>query len=211
MTIRINVIDSDVRRRARISHELNARNAHVEIYEGVAELSLGGKANGLIFLCDEPAGGLAQTIDRLRKSARAIMPVVGYAQDPQPEHVVSAMRAGALDYLRWPFDERLLDRVFERVSNGDDRFVRQELLRSRARARVHDLTGRERDVLTHLVNGLSNKAIGRALGISPRTVEIHRANMMTKLGANSSPDAVRIGIYAGLDKLADTVELLAVA
>jgi DNA-binding CsgD family transcriptional regulator len=73
------------------------------------------------------------------------------------------------------------------------------------------LTGRERDVLTHLVDGLSNKEIGRALGISPRTVEIHRANMMTKLGANSSPDAVRIGIYAGLDKLSDTVERLAVA
>ena len=211
MTMRINVIDPDVRRRARISHELNARDAHVEIYEGLAELNLGGTANGLIFLCDEPAGGLAQTIDRLRKSARAIMPVVGYAKDPQPEHVVSAMRAGALDYLRWPFDERLLDRVFQRVSNCDDRIVRQELLRSRARARVHDLTGRERDVLTHLVDGLSNKEIGRALGISPRTVEIHRANMMAKLGANSSPDAVRIGIYAGLDKLSDTVERLAVA
>jgi FixJ family two-component response regulator len=211
MTIRINVIDPDVRRRAQISHAFNARDAHVEIYEGVAELGLGGTVNGLVFICDQPAGELATTIEKVRKTTQAILPVVGYAEDPRPEDVVRGMRAGALDFLRWPFDEQLLDDVFRRVANGDDRFLREELLRSQAEAKVRDLSARETDVLTQLVNGLSNKEIGRALSISPRTVEIHRANMMTKLGANSTPDAVRIGIYAGLDKLADTVELLAVA
>jgi FixJ family two-component response regulator len=211
MTIRINVIDPDVRRRARISHTLNACDAHVEIYDDVAELARDGRLSGLMFMSDEPAGGLAARIAHVRAATQTILPVVGYAEDPQPQHVVEAVRAGAMDYLRWPFDGRLLDSVFERLTSGRDRFVQEELLRSQARARVHELSDRETDVLTQLVRGLSNKEIGRALSISHRTVEIHRANMMGKLGAQSTPDAVRIGVYAGLDEFADAADLLAVA
>jgi len=211
MTIRLNVIDPDVRRRARISHALNGRDAHVEIYDDVAEAARDGRLGGLVFMSDEPAGALAAKIGHLRAATQTILPVVGYGEDPQPHHVVAAVRAGAMDYLRWPFDERLLDGVFARLANGRDRFVQEEMLRSRARARVHGLSDRETDVLTQLVKGLSNKEIGRALNISHRTVEIHRANMMSKLGAQSTPDAVRIGVYAGLDELTAAAELLQVA
>jgi FixJ family two-component response regulator len=211
MTIRVNVIDFDIRRRARISHVLNARDAHVEIYDDVAELARDGRLSGLIFMSDEPAGTVASKIRHVRAATQAIHPVIGYSEDPQPQHVVAAVRAGAIDYLRWPFDERQLDGVLERLASGRDRFVQEEMLRSRARARVHDLSDRETDVLTQLVKGLSNKEIGRALSISHRTVEIHRANMMAKLGAQSTPDAVRIGVYAGLDELTAVENLLAVA
>jgi DNA-binding CsgD family transcriptional regulator len=95
------------------------------------------------------------------------------------------------------------------MTEGHDRLLQEEIVRSQARARVHELSGRETDVLTQLVRGLSNKEIGRALSISHRTVEIHRANMMSKLGANSTGDAVRIGVRAGLDEVGDTAELLA--
>ena len=64
---------------------------------------------------------------------------------------------------------------------------------------VEGLSARELEVLMGLVQGASNKAIGRTLGISPRTVEIHRANLKRKLGAVSTADLVRIGIYAGID------------
>ena len=64
---------------------------------------------------------------------------------------------------------------------------------------VERLTARERDVLKGLVAGESNKAIARFLGISPRTVEIHRTNLKRKLGASSTADLVRIGIYSSLD------------
>lgn len=64
---------------------------------------------------------------------------------------------------------------------------------------VERLSTRELEVLIGLVRGASNKAIGRALGISPRTVEIHRSNLKRKLGAASTADLVRIGIYAGID------------
>lgn len=211
MTIRINVVDSDVRRRARISHALNARDTYVEIYENLAELRQGGKPSGLLLVADEPAGALATQIGQFRQSLPAVLPIVGYAEDPEAEHVVAAMRAGAIDYLRWPFDERVLGRVFDRVTQGNDRLLQEEVVRSTAKAKVHELSGRETDVLTQLVKGLSNKEIGRALSISHRTVEIHRANMMAKLGANSTGDAVRIGVHAGLDETGGTAELLAAA
>jgi FixJ family two-component response regulator len=209
MTIRINVIDPDVRRRARIAHTLTAREAHVEIYESLAEFLEGGKAGGLLFIGDEPAGGLATKIAEVRASVPAILPIVGYAEDPEAEPIVAAMRAGAVDYLRWPFADRVLDRSLQRMTEGHDRLLQEEIVRSQARARVHELSGRETDVLTQLVRGLSNKEIGRALSISHRTVEIHRANMMSKLGANSTGDAVRIGVRAGLDEVSGTAELLA--
>jgi FixJ family two-component response regulator len=209
MTIRINVIDPDVRRRARIAHALTAREAHVEIYESLAEFLEGGKAGGLLFIGDEPAGGLATKIAEVRASVPAILPIVGYAEDPEAEPIVAAMRAGAVDYLRWPFADRVLDRSLQRMTEGHDRLLQEEIVRSQARARVHELSGRETDVLTQLVRGLSNKEIGRALSISHRTVEIHRANMISKLGANSTGDAVRIGVRAGLDEVGDTAELLA--
>ena len=211
MTIRINVIDPDVRRRARISHALNARNAHVEIYDNVGELAKDARVNGLIFTADDPAGELAATVAQIRAVIPAVLPVVGYGEEPQPEHVVAAVRAGAIDYLRWPFHEQLLDGVLQRLATGRDPFVQEEMLRSRARTRVRELSDRETDVLARLIQGLSNKEIGRDLCISHRTVEIHRANMMSKLGANSTSDAVRIGIYAGLDEACDPAGLLAVA
>ena len=68
-----------------------------------------------------------------------------------------------------------------------------------AKNAVERLTPRELQVLKGIVQGDSSKGIARCLEISPRTVEIHRANLMRKLGAGSSADAVRIGIYAGVD------------
>ena len=69
---------------------------------------------------------------------------------------------------------------------------------SRAQAQVDGLSPREREVLACLVKGMANKVVAHELGISPRTVEVHRANLMDKLGARSLPDLVRIGLAAGM-------------
>jgi len=111
---------------------------------------------------------------------------------------VEAMKLGAADFIEKPFeDEKLLTMINAALNNAEassrrDRKALEivELMRS--------LTARERDVLDGLVAGRSNKDIGRDLDISPRTVEIYRANLMKKMQATSLSELVRIAIKAGL-------------
>ena len=113
---------------------------------------------------------------------------------------VQAMKAGAVDFIEKPFEKAAL------LSAIDEGFARIEHAgRSRARAgeaqvRLQALTPRERDVLEGLVKGHPNKTIAYDLDISPRTVEIHRANLMSKLGVASLSEALRIAFAAGLDE-----------
>lgn len=113
---------------------------------------------------------------------------------------VQAMKAGAVDFIEKPFEKAVL------LSAIEEGFSRLEHSgRSRARAeeatvRLQALTPRERDVLEGLVRGHPNKTIAYDLDISPRTVEIHRANLMSKLGVASLSEALRIAFAAGLDE-----------
>lgn len=111
---------------------------------------------------------------------------------------VTAMKQGAIDFLEKPFDREslfaALDRGFERLARAGDAEVESQ----EAAVRVAALTGRERDVLRGLVAGNPNKTIAFDLGISPRTVEVHRANLMTKLEVRSLSEALRIAFAAGL-------------
>ena len=113
---------------------------------------------------------------------------------------VQAMKAGAVDFIEKPFEKAVL------LSAIDEGFARIEQAgRSRARAeeaqvRLQALTPRERDVLEGLVKGHPNKTIAYDLDISPRTVEIHRANLMGKLEVASLSEALRIAFAAGLDE-----------
>ena len=121
--------------------------------------------------------------------AGRLLPVVmvtGHADVPL---AVAAMRAGVADFIEKPYPpDRLLDAVAEAST------VRAPV----AVAPLPPLTARELDVLSALVTGQSNKQIARGLGISHRTVEVHRASMMTRLGARNLAEAVRIGLAAGL-------------
>jgi len=103
---------------------------------------------------------------------------------------VSAIKRGAYDFLTKPFREgELLEKI--RSAIEQHKAERERLLRLQAiQERVDTCTPRERDVMRLLVQGLSNKGIAEALGISPRTVEIHRAHVMEKMGAESLPALV---------------------
>lgn len=106
--------------------------------------------------------------------------------------VVAAMKFGATDFLQKPFAaSAMADRVREAVTAY--RRSREEHIEGLADfAGRHRLTGRERDVLQQVAQGASNKEAGRRLGISPRTVEVHRARIMDKLGAKNAADLMRI-------------------
>ncbi|ARR53409.1 DNA-binding response regulator [Rhizorhabdus wittichii DC-6] len=111
---------------------------------------------------------------------------------------VRAMKAGAVDFLEKPFEKAVLlasiETAFQRLSAADDIRVRA----NEAQTLLGVLTPRERDVLEGLAQGLPNKTIAYDLGISARTVEVHRANLMSKLDVRSLSDALRIAFAAGL-------------
>jgi FixJ family two-component response regulator len=203
MRSHIHVIDSDLHRRARESHEILRLNLHAEIYENIDEFGSQVPKSGLIFAADNAIGdGPIEIVELLEARGRRL-PIAMYSEAPSPEKIVKAMLDGALDYLQWPFDPALLDGAIERLEIEGERRTQQYVRRAKAKALIDELSPREMDVLNSLVSGNANKQTAQELGISPRTVEIHRGNMMRKLNARSPSDAVRLALYAGLDEPSD--------
>ncbi|KQX23575.1 MULTISPECIES: response regulator transcription factor [unclassified Sphingomonas] len=126
------------------------------------------------------------------------MPVIILTGHGDVTIAVRAMKAGAVDFLEKPFEKATLlssiETAFQRIAASDEIAVRA----SEARTLLGVLTPRERDVLEGLAQGLPNKTIAYDLGISPRTVEVHRANLMSKLDVRSLSDALRIAFAAGM-------------
>ena len=124
------------------------------------------------------------------------MPVVILTGHGDVEIAVQAMRAGAINFLEKPYEKEALiaamEEAFVRLENSE----LKEMAASEAKVRLACLTGREQDVLEGLMAGYPNKTIAYDLGISPRTVEIYRANMMEKLRVRSLAEALRIGFAA---------------
>lgn len=197
---RVYIVDGDHRRRAKIAREFQVRSLHGEIYEDLVEFGQSLPRAGIVFAADEPADGCdPRAIVALIASSGGMLPVIAYSERPTPEMIVSAIRCGAFDYLEWPFEPSLLDAAMRHVASEGERTARKAQIRALAKAKVGLLTRREREVLVSLLKGLSNQDIGKALSISPRTVEVHRSSLMRKLGARSASEATRIGLYADLD------------
>jgi two-component system response regulator FixJ len=108
------------------------------------------------------------------------------------------MKVGAQDFFEKPFDAEALLAAVRAALNRQENVGRRNVELSEIRAKVETLSKRELEVLQGLVAGHPNKTIAYDLGISPRTVEIYRANVMTKMNAASLSDLVRMAIVAGL-------------
>ena len=138
-----------------------------------------------------------ELLQRVREE-RPELPVIVITGHGDVPLAVEAMKLGAADFLEKPFDDDLLiASVRSALNQGADAAKRNAEV-----ADIHDklaaLSNRERQVLEGLVAGKPNKVIAFDLGISPRTVEIYRANLMTKMGANSLSDLVRMAMIAGI-------------
>jgi len=114
------------------------------------------------------------------------------------ERAVAAMKAGAADYLAKPCPPGALVAAVDAALSCLDRHHHAAATQKVARTNIARLSGREAEVLKGLIDGRPNKDIAQALSLSPRTVEIYRANVMEKLGARSLSDALRIAFTAGL-------------
>lgn len=138
-------------------------------------------------------------LKRLKQDHRALPIVVmtGHGDIPL---AVEAMKLGAIDFLEKPFeDERLLNAITTALSRTADE-MKNEAAAAEVAARIASLSPRERQVMEGLVAGLSNKLIAREYDISPRTIEVYRANVMTKMQASSVSELVRLAIRGGLLK-----------
>jgi two-component system response regulator FixJ len=113
---------------------------------------------------------------------------------------VEAMKLGALDFLEKPFDDQRLIGMIEVALSQSESTSKGETVPAELAARVASLTPRERQVMQGLVTGQPNKAIAREYDISPRTVEVYRANVMTKMRASNLSELVRSAIRAGVLK-----------
>jgi two-component system response regulator FixJ len=124
--------------------------------------------------------------------------VVAYRETIDPGRIVDTLHAGAIDYLTWPLDpDTLPDRLQITAARAKKRMhnTQRKLVADRG---LSVLSKREREVLDAVAAGNSNKAIAHQLGISPRTIEIHRANMMGKLGVKHIAEAVAVALRADL-------------
>lgn len=201
----LHFVDSDSQVRAELVRTGYAIGHHCEIYADMSELGAHPPRSGLIIVRDQAeTGGIAAVLDRLL-SLGIWLPVVAMGFQPSASNIVQAIKDGALDYMVLPLKPERLSKAIAKVSReaGDVSALRQRVLV--ARSRLSNLSGREREVLEGLTNGGSNKEIARILSISPRTVEIHRANMMNKLGARHAAEAIRISLEAAGDQHAGQV------
>ncbi|MGD9922077.1 MAG: response regulator FixJ [Pseudorhodoplanes sp.] len=190
----VHVIDDDDAVRDSLSFLLRAANFDVATYQSAAQFlqTFTRDMNGCVITdVRMPDVSGLDLLRRLRELACTV-PVIVMTGHGDIQLAVEAMKAGALDFLEKPFDdERVLAAVrqaLEARRADSERSGR----RSEIEERLASLSQRERQVLDGLVAGLPNKTIAHDLGISPRTVEVYRANVMTKMQAGSLSELVRL-------------------
>ncbi|TCD06920.1 helix-turn-helix transcriptional regulator [Erythrobacteraceae bacterium CFH 75059] len=189
--------------RAAVARTGYALGHHCEVYADAAELAEREPQHGIVLCAETPdpdgggGAGLAAAAVAALTRAGCWLPVIALDADPQTNRVVAAVKKGVLDYLPLPLDAARLSDSLARISADVAAHGEAQRQAVAAARRMADLSRREREVLDWLTRGCSNKAIARQLTISPRTVEIHRAKMMTKLGARHAAEAIRLRLEAG--------------
>lgn len=191
---KIFLVDSDMRRRASISHYLARCEIHVEPYENVAELRGHMADFGLVLIHDEKAE-IAQVLEYMAEAGNWL-PLIGFSEQPDPRAVARAIHSGAIDYLAWPFAENEIVGILRDAAVLAETVGQRKNREYTAKKRLDRLSKREREVLLSVANGLSSHKIAEQLEISPRTVEIHRSNMLNKMGASNTSEAIRFAVEA---------------
>lgn len=196
----IYVVDDDEAIRRSLSFLLKTSGYAVRLFEGGTAFlkEAAGLESGCVLLDVRMPDIDGLEVQRELRARGIMLPVVIMTGHGDIDMAVAAMKAGASEFIEKPFEKAALLGCVEaaRLLSAADRGAGARA--EDARARLNALTDRERDVLDGLVEGLPNKTIAFDLGISPRTVEIHRANLMQKLEVKSLAEALRIAFHAGV-------------
>ena len=127
-------------------------------------------------------------------SAVPVIIVTGHADVPM---AIQAMKAGAFDFIEKPYSDQLLLERIQCAIEQDDCFKKQQTINNEINLKIKSLTPRELEVMGLVVSGHSNKSIAKELGVSIKTVEVHRGNLMTKMEAKSLSELVRLVMSSG--------------
>jgi two-component system response regulator FixJ len=193
----VHVVDDDVAVRQSLSFLLASDGLPVRLHESAsAFLDSVREAAGCI-VTDVRMPGIdgIEFLRRLKARGFAVPVIVmtGHADVPL---AVEAMKEGAVDFVEKPFDDDLFLAAIRSALSKQAHSAAQNAHTAEVRARIEALSEREAQVLEGLVSGKANKVIANDLGISPRTVEIYRANVMTKMQARSLSALVRMALLA---------------
>jgi two-component system response regulator FixJ len=196
----VHVIDDDEAVRESLAFLLRANQIEVQTYES-GTVFLGAvphlKAGCVVTDVRMPEISGIELLRRLQE-LKIFLPVIVITGHGDVPLAVEAMKFGAADFLEKPFDDEILLAAVRSALNRQDSEGKRQAERAAIDDRLAALSNREREVLEGLVAGRANKQIAFDLGISPRTVEIYRANLMTKMQAASLSELVRMALTAGI-------------
>ncbi len=199
---KVYVIDDDEAMRDSLDFLLGSADFSVRLFESAQHFldALDSVEFGCV-VSDIRMPGLdgIELLKRL-KANRSSLPVLIMTGHGDIPLAVEAMRLGAVDFLEKPFEDDRLIGMIEIALKQAESGARSEAATLDAAARVESLSPREHQVMEGLVAGLSNKQIAREYDISPRTIEVYRANVMTKMQASSLSELVRLAMRAGAIK-----------
>jgi two-component system response regulator FixJ len=196
----VHVIDDDKAIRQSLAFLLQAAKLEVKTYaSAMAFLDALPDAAASCVITDIRMPGMSG-VDLLRRlnELKIGVPVIVITGHGDVALAVEAMKAGAVDFLEKPFDDDVLLASVQSALKRQDGETKRHTERLEIEGRLAGLSNRERDVLGGLVAGRANKQIAFDLGISPRTVEIYRANLMNKMKAGSLSDLVRMALIVGI-------------
>ncbi len=194
----VHLIDDDDGVRQSLAFLLTTAGLAVRVYEsGVAFLAVVNTLQPGCIVSDVRMPGIdGLELQRRLKELGVHLPVImitGHADVPL---AVEAMKAGAIDFIEKPFDDELLLGAIRVALDRYDEIGHRETEVAQIQAKLQSLSVREQEVLDGLLAGYPNKTIAYDLKLSPRTVEVHRANVMTKMGATSLSSLVRMALLA---------------
>ena len=201
---KVYVIDDDAAMRDSLDFLLSSAGFNVRLFNSAQTFlqELPGMESGCV-VTDVRMPGI-DGIELLRQlhstSNVRRLPVIIMTGHGDVPLAVEAMKLGALDFLEKPFEDERLVRIIETALSQADTGLKNEEVTADLASRVASLTPRERQVMQGLVAGQSNKVIAKDYDISPRTVEVYRANVMTKMQAGNLSELVRFAIRAGILK-----------
>lgn len=192
---KIAVMDFDPSRRHKLVRSLS-EFAYAFPLESVSELVEPFPGDAILLVQYEE--GLVERCSKAVSALGEWLPIVAYKERADAQDVVCALREGAMNFMDWPSERRSLrDLIFEfrLQAHRNEGRAASSIVATRKLSRLSD---REQEIFDAVLTGHSSRRIAADLGVSVRTIEVHRSNVLKKIGAKNTAAAVRIGLEAGL-------------